>query len=69
MGGKVVGQPAYVPEGEWGCKIVYWSPVTKTVTNDQGEEKKESDRFYVLRLYSVFSLDQVEGSHLDHLRP
>jgi antirestriction protein ArdC len=66
MGGKIVRRPSHVGEGEWGCKIVYWSPVTKTVKNDQGEE--EPDRFYVLRLYSVFSLDQVDAPHLDHLR-
>jgi antirestriction protein ArdC len=66
LGGKVLRRPSHVPEGEWGCKIVYWSPVTRTVTNVQGEE--EADRFFILRLFSVFSLDQVEGSHLDHLR-
>jgi antirestriction protein ArdC len=66
MGGRVARRPSHVPEGEWGCKIVYRSPVTKTVTNDEGEE--EPDRFYVFRLFSAFNLDQVEGSHLDHLR-
>jgi antirestriction protein ArdC len=66
LGGTVMRRPAHVPEGEWACRIVYWSPVVKTVANDQGEE--EPDRFYCLRLYSVFSIDQVEGSHLDHLR-
>ena len=59
-------RPLNVPEGEWGCKIVYWSPVTKIAKNDKGED--EPDRFFVLRLYSVFSLDQVDAPHLDHLR-
>ena len=33
--------------------------MTKTVQNDQGDQ--EEDRFFVLRLYTVFNIDQVEG--------
>ena len=64
LGGRVMKRPPDVSEGKWGCQIVFWSPVTKTVRNDQGDE--EPDRFFVLRLYTVFNVDQVEG--LDHLR-
>ena len=39
-------------------------PVTKKVQNEHGD--LEDDRFFVLRLYTVFNVDQVEG--LDHLR-
>ena len=35
------------------------SPVTKKVENEQGD--LEDDRFFVLRLYTVFNVDQVEG--------
>ena len=63
MGGQVKKRPAHVPEGQWGCQIVFWSPVTKTVQTAQGDEE---DRFFVLRLYTVFNVDQVEG--LNHLR-
>ena len=66
LGGRVMKRPPHVPEGKWGTQIVFWSPVTKTVRNDQGDD--EEDRFFVLRLYTVFNVDQVEGSHLDHLR-
>ena len=45
---------------------MFWSPVTKTVKSDGGTD--EEDRFFVLRLYTVFNIDQVEGDHLDHLR-
>ena len=38
--------------------------MTKKVQNEQGD--LEEDRFFVLRLYTVFNVDQVEG--LDHLR-
>jgi len=36
------------------------------VTNDRGED--EEDRFFIMRTYTVFNVDQVEGGHLDHLR-
>ena len=57
-------RPDHVPPGKWGTQIVFWSPVTKKVQNEQGD--LEDDRFFVLRLYTVFNVDQVEG--LDHLR-
>ena len=58
-------RPPHVPEGQWGCQICFWTPVTKTVHTDEGDEE---DRFFVLRMYTVFCVDQVEGKHLDHLR-
>jgi antirestriction protein ArdC len=66
MGGRVMSRPSHVPPGKWGTQIVYWSPITKKVENESGD--LEDDRFFVLRLYTVFNVDQVEGSHLDHLR-
>jgi antirestriction protein ArdC len=64
LGGRVMARPSHVPPGKFGTQICFWSPVTKKVQNDEGIE--EDDRFYVLRLYTVFNVDQVEG--LDHLR-
>jgi antirestriction protein ArdC len=64
LGGRVMPRPDHVPPGKWGAQIVFWSPVTKKVENDQGD--LEDDKFFVLRLYTVFNVDQVEG--LDHLR-
>ena len=58
-------RPDNVPEGQWGCQICFWTPVTKTIQTDEGEEE---DKFFVLRLYTVFCVDQVEGQCLDHLR-
>jgi antirestriction protein ArdC len=66
MGGRVMARPSHVPPGKWGTQIVYWSPITKKVENESGD--LEDDRFFVLRLYMVFNVDQVEGDHLDHLR-
>jgi antirestriction protein ArdC len=59
-----MSRPSNVPPGRWGTQIVFWSPITKKVENDQGD--LEDDKFFVLRLYTVFCVDQVEG--LDHLR-
>ncbi|WP_165248018.1 zincin-like metallopeptidase domain-containing protein [Paludisphaera soli] len=36
------------------------------MTNDRGED--EEDRFFVMRTFTVFNVDQAEGDHLDHLR-
>lgn len=66
LGGKVMARPSHVPPGRWGTQIVFWSPITKTVTSHDGED--EENRFFVMRAYTVFNIDQVEGSGLDHLR-
>ena len=66
LGGKVMRRPADVPEGQWGTTIVFWTPVTKTEKDAEGDEK--TDRYFVMRSYTVFNVDQVEGDHLDHLR-
>ena len=66
LGGKVMPRPSHVPAGQWGTQIVFWSPIKKTVTNDIGQE--EEDRFFIMKTYTVFNVDQVEGDHLDHLR-
>lgn len=66
LGGRVMPRPSHVPPGRWGTQIVFWSPITKTVTNHDG--KGEEDRFFVMRSYTVFNVDQVEGDRLDHLR-
>ena len=53
-------RPSDVEEGHWGCRVVFWKPVTKTVVDDQtGDE--EDERFFVLRTYTLFNADQVEG--------
>ena len=64
LGGSVQKRPSHVKPGEWGTKIVFWSPVTKTKNDKDGNP----DRFFILKCYTVFCIDQVNGSHLDHLR-
>ena len=64
-GGQVKRRPADVPPGQWGTNIVFCRPVTKKGTADTGEETE--DKFFVMRTYTVFNLDQVEGP-FDRLR-
>lgn len=65
LGGQVKRRPADVPPGQWGTNIVFCRPVSKKTTGDSGEETE--DKFFVLRTYTVFNLDQVEGP-FDRLR-
>jgi antirestriction protein ArdC len=65
LGGSVKKRPADVPPGQWGTNIVFCKPVTKTEIDEDGEEVEE--KFWVLRTYTVFNLDQVDGP-FDHLR-
>lgn len=63
-------RPDHVPKGKWGTQIVFYKPITKTVVNnDTGDEEEEEERFSLLRTYTVFNLDQVEGDSLDKFRP
>ncbi len=61
LGGQVMRRPDGVRNGQWGCKIILWKPVTKKDKNN------EDETFYVMRQFTVFNIDQVEGN-LDHLR-
>ena len=66
-GGRIMRRPNEVPPGQWGCGIIYYAPISKTITDPiTGEESEE--KYPLLKTYSVFSVDQVEGDHLDHLR-
>ncbi len=65
--GSVMRRPADVAPGQWGTTIVFCRPVTKTETDPDGEET-ETMKGMILRSYTVFNIDQVEGEHLDHLR-
>jgi antirestriction protein ArdC len=64
LGGRVMPRPDHVPPGKWGTQIVFWSPISKRQQNENGED--EEDKFYVLRLYTVFNVDPVSG--LAHLK-
>lgn len=65
LGAHVKKRPADVKPGQWGTNIVFWKQITKKTVEDD-EEKKSS--FPMLRFYTLFNIDQVEGSSVDHLR-
>lgn len=66
LGGQVMRRPDHVKSGQWGTQIVFCRPVTKTKTNQHGEEKDE--KFFVLRTFTVFNVDQVLGADVDRFR-
>ena len=61
-GCTVKKRPEDVEPGHWGCNIVLWKPVTKVVAKD-GEE--EEAQFFMMRYFTVFCADQVEGKVAD----
>lgn len=61
LGMTVKKRPSHVESGDWGARIVFYRPVTKTRV-DPATGDEEEDRFFVMRTYSVFSADQVEGA-------
>ena len=65
LGGKVMRRPSHVSQGKWGTKIVFCKPVKKQKNDDLGEQE---ETYFLLRTYTVFCVDQVEGEHLDYLR-
>ena len=65
LGGQVMKRPADVPSGEWGTGIIFWKPLKVT---DEKEDDEEEKTIFMLRSYTVFNVDQVEGEHLNHLR-
>jgi antirestriction protein ArdC len=66
MGGRIQRRPDNVPPGQWGTHIVFFTKVTKTEVDPvTGEETEES--FPLLKTYTVFNVDQVDGP-FDHLR-
>ena len=67
LGCNIRKRPQDVEEGHWGCRVVLYKPVTKTVVDEQtGDEDEE--RFFVLRTFTVFNADQTDGDGAEDLR-
>jgi len=62
LGGKIMRRPSHVLQGQWGSKIAFCKAITKKKDHD------EEETYFLLRTYTVFNIDQVEGDHLDYLR-
>lgn len=65
IGAQVKQRPADCKPGEFGTTIVFYKQIKKTKI-ENGEEKTNS--FPVLRTFTVFNIDQVDGESVDHLR-
>jgi antirestriction protein ArdC len=52
-----------VRRGEHGTQIVFWKPLVRRVTEENGEEK--TDSFPILRTWTVFNVAQVEGESVE----
>ena len=59
MGCNVKKRPADVEPGHWGASIILYRPFKKTIENNDGDE--EEHEFMLMRTFTVFSVDQVEG--------
>ena len=66
-GGTIKRRPADVAPGQWGARVIYFAPVKKKVV-DKDTKSETEDRFFLMRGYTVFNLDQVEGTTLDKFR-
>lgn len=67
LGFSVKRRPKDVGPGEWGARIVYFSPISKAkIDPATGDEIEE--RFFVMKSYVVFNADQVEGDRIEQFR-
>lgn len=58
---------ASVKAGEKATWIILFKPIEKKTKDDNGDEK--IDKFPIMRMFSVFSIDQVIGDEVDKYRP
>jgi antirestriction protein ArdC len=61
LGCMVKKRPDTVDPGHWGARIVFYCPLKKARIDKHTGELTE-DRFFVMRCYTVFSADQVDGA-------
>ena len=61
LGCHVLKRPDHVEAGRWGARIVMYRPMTKRHV-DAGTGDEMEDRFFVMRTWTVFNADQVDGA-------
>jgi antirestriction protein ArdC len=66
LGAKVRKRPDDVKPGRWGTTVVFYKQIAKKTTDENGDAKSET--FPLMRSFTVFNLDQVEGEAVEHLR-
>ena len=65
LGAQVKKRPDDIKPGQWGTSVVLWKQIKKTTATDDGEESTKT--FPLMRSYTVFNLEQVQGEGLEHL--
>lgn len=71
LGLRIKPRPSHVKPGEWGTRIVFMKPVTKKISQAEEIEDRDSDsatresRFFMLRQFTIFSAEQVEGNGIE----
>lgn len=61
LGCCVQKRPDNVEAGQWGTNIVFFRPVEKKTIDAKTGDEKDS-KFLVMRRFTVFNADQVEGA-------
>jgi|GEM_PF-640862 len=67
IGCQVKARPSGVQSGRWGCNLVFCKSVKKK-SKGMDEDEEPKGEYLLLRNFTVFSLDQVEGEYADRLR-
>jgi len=61
LGCCVMKRPDSVQQGQWGTAVVLFRPIEKkTIDAKTGDEK--DDKFLLMRTFTVFNADQVQGA-------
>jgi antirestriction protein ArdC len=62
LGCSIKKRPPNVEEGHWGCRVVFWKPLTRKITDDPIADDEEEERRFVLKTFVIFNADQVDGA-------
>ncbi len=66
LGCRVKPRPATVPPGRWGCAVVLCKAVERRPRDEEADERR--GEYLLLRTFTVFNVDQVEGEAADRHR-
>ena len=61
LGCCVMKRPDNVEPGQWGTAVVLFRPVEKKTTDPKTGDEKQ-DKFFLMRTFTVFNADQVQGA-------
>ena len=65
---RVKARPSNVQQGRWGCNVVFCKPIHKGERDEDDDRDDGRASYLLLRNFTVFGVDQVEGEAADRLR-